>query len=152
MKAAQVSTGAAAPISAWQRERIQRLCRIFRCVDGRIARGQTMHKALVWFAWRWKNRSYKHAPGQRIHFGYGTLRALYSRWKASGRRPDSLIQHYRVRGQGVGLATVRAQAEAALAPGCQSFRAAFKCLKQPLGSESAYRYATPEPLRRALSS
>ena len=136
----------------WQIERVQRLTRIFRCVDRGLARGKRMHKMLVNHAWRWRDRHYKTDPARRIHFRYSTLVRLYYTWRAGGKTPAALALRYRranwkaTRGQVVELSKL------CLAPETVSFSAAYRRLKAPGVTESAYRYATPTRLRAALAA
>jgi hypothetical protein len=79
----------------WQRERVQRLARICRCLDRGCAAGKPLRKMLVRFAWKWNGRRYKGEPARRMRLAKATLRYLYRRWKASGGNPAALALNYR---------------------------------------------------------
>ena len=133
----------------WQRERLQRLARICRCLDRGQAGGKRLHEMLVWFTWRWKGRHYKSDPKRRIRLGYGTLKRLYRRWKASGGNPAALALNYRapvkVRpGLAVEFARICVNSDV------RSFTEAHGRLPRPVATWFAYRLSLPPMLRRRV--
>jgi hypothetical protein len=147
------SPPARATISAnWQRERVQRLTRIFRCIDRGLASGKRLNKMLVKHAWRWRARHYKANPAQAIHFRKCTLLRLYYMWRDGGRTPDTLALHYWRGNRKATMGQVIELSRFCLAPETKSFSAAYRKLATPGATESAYRYATPARLRAAVAA
>ena len=137
----------------WQRERIQRAARICRCIErGQVGGKRTIHKMLVRFAWIWKDRHYTCDPTRRIRFSYPTLRRLYYAWKNGGRNPDALALWYWRGNRRASMCQVLKLATFCLEAETMSFSAAYRRLKAPGVTESAYRYATPTRLRAALAA
>jgi hypothetical protein len=137
--------------SNWQRERVQRLTRIFRCIDGGLARGKRLNKMLVKHAWRWRARHYKANPAQAIHFRKSTLLRLYYTWRDGGRTPDTLALHYWRGNRKASLGQVIELSKLCLAPDTKSFSAAYRKLANPGATHWAFRVATPAPLRAAVA-
>jgi hypothetical protein len=137
------------PIS-WQRERVQRLARICRCLDRGRVNGKRLHEMLVWFAWRWKARTYKCDPTRKIRFSYVTLRRLYNQWRANAGNPGALALRYRApvklrRGHVQQFAGLCINSEA------RSFAEAYGKLPRPRATVYAYRLALgARPLRRVV--
>ena len=136
--------------SPWQRERVQRLARICRCMDRGAAQGKRVHEMLVWFAWRWKGRQYKCEPTRSIQFGYGTLKMAWYRWKNGGRTPNSIALHY------CGPRKLEAKhielfANACLVSGVTSLAAARRQLPRPAATMWAYRHALPLSVRSRIT-
>jgi hypothetical protein len=133
----------------WQRERVQRLARIFRCLDRGQAKGRRLHERLVRFAWKWNGRRYKGEPARRFRLAKGTLRNLYRRWKASGGNPASLALHYRAPVKlrpGLALDFARV----CISSDVRSFTEAHGRLPRPVATWFAYRLALPASLRRRI--
>jgi hypothetical protein len=133
----------------WQAERIRRLWRICRCLDRGRANGKRLHKILVGFAWRWKRRHYKNDPSRQIQFGYGTLKRLYLRWKASGGNPAALALNYRApvkvrQGLAVEFARVCVNSDV------RSFTEAHGRLPRPVATWFAYRLSLPPIMLRQV--
>jgi hypothetical protein len=135
--------------TGWQRERVQRLARIFRCMDRGQAEGRRMHEMVVWFTWRWKRRLYKNDPSRSIRFGYGTLKRLYRRWKASGGNPAALALNYRApvkvrQGLAVEFARICVNSDV------RSFTEAHGRLPRPVATWFAYRLSLPPMMLRQV--
>ena len=128
------------PQIGWQLERVQRLARICRCLDRGQANGKRLHEALVWFAWRWKARTYKCDPCRKIRFSYVTLRRLYNQWKANAGNPVALALRYRAP---VKLRKGHVQQFAAICINSpsRSFAEAYGRLPRPRATVYAYRLA-----------
>jgi hypothetical protein len=137
--------------SHWKRERVQRLCRIFHCIERGQSRGKTIRKMLVGHAWRWKGRHYKSSPERPIRFTRGTLLRLFYQWQNGGKTPESLTLRYRCGNQKASSGRVVELMRLCLVPGTMSFSVAYRRLQEPGATESAYRYATPSPLRAAVA-
>ena len=138
--------------SNWQRERVQRLVRIFHCIVLGSARGKRLHKMLVNHAWRWRGRCYKSDPARAIHFRYGTLLRLYYVWRNGGKTPDALALGYWRGNRRASICQVMEVARLCLAHEAPSFSAAYRALKAPGATEGAYRHAMPARLQAALAA
>ena len=138
--------------SNWQRERVQRLTRIFRCLDRGLAHGKRLNKMLVKHAWRWRGRHYKSSPEQAIHFRKCTLLRLYYTWRDGGRKPEVLALRYWRGNRKASMGQVIELSKFCLSPETKSFRAAYRELATPGATESAYRHATPARLRAAVAA
>lgn len=136
----------------WQRERVQRLARICRCIDAGRTSGKRIHEILVWFAWRWKGCFYKCDSARPIRFGYGTLMRCYYAWRSSGGDVVALALRYRCGNQKVSTSKSLKLSKLCLAPEAKSFSAAYRGLIAPGATESAYRYAMLARLRAALAA
>jgi hypothetical protein len=135
----------------WKRERIQRATRIFRCLERGRARGKSLAGMLVKHAWRWRGRHFKADPARRIHFRKSTLLRLYYQWVKGGRKPEALALHYRCGNQKITTSQVVELTRLCLPSETRSFSAAYRKLAAPGATASAFRYATPPPLRRAVA-
>ena len=135
----------------WQRERVRRLARICRCLERGQAAGKSLRRMVRLHAWRWRGRHYKTAPLRSIHFKASTILRIYRMWRKGGRTPDTLALHYWRGNRRVSTCQVVALSKLCLAPNTQSFSAAYRELKAPGATESAYRYATPARLIVALN-
>jgi hypothetical protein len=136
----------------WQRERVQRLARICRCIDrGKVA-GNPLRRMVRLHAWRWRGRHYKTAPSRSIHFKASTILRIYRMWRKGGRTPAALALHYWRGNRKVSIAQVVELSKLCLAPETRSFSAAWRKLESPGATESAYRHATPPRLRAALAA
>jgi hypothetical protein len=135
----------------WQRERVQRLARICRCIDAGQARGKRMHEMLVNHAWRWRARQYKSDPARPIRFRYSTLLRLYYTWRKGGRIPDALALHYWRGRPKATMGQVVELSKLCLAPETSSFSAAYRKLQAPGATECAFRYAMPARLKGAVA-
>jgi hypothetical protein len=126
-------------LKGWQRERVQRLARICRCIDRGRAQGKTIHKMLVKHAWRWKDRHYKCDPSRRIRFGHKTLLRHYYRWLNGGRVPAAVALN--LHGPEVRVTTARALKLARLLLKSQTltFSAGYRQLRLPRATEAAHR-------------
>jgi hypothetical protein len=141
---------AISPPRGWKREYVYRAARIFRCMDRGQAGGKRLHEMLVWFTWRWKGRHYKSDPKRRIQLGYGTLKRLYRRWKASGGNPAAIALKYRApvklrKGHVLDFARVCINSPS------RSFAEAYGRLPRPRATVFAYRlHLGPKLLRRII--
>lgn len=140
---------AISPPRGWKREYVYRAARIFRCMDRGQAGGKRLHEMLVWFTWRWKARHFKSDPKRRVQLGYGTLKRLYRRWKASGGNPASIALKYRApvklrKGHVLDFARVCVNSDV------QSFTEAHGRLPRPRATWFAYRLALPAGLRQRV--
>ena len=138
--------------SCWQRERVQRLSRICRCLDRGQAAGKRLRRMVRLHAWRWRGRLYKCDPARAIHFRASTILRAYRMWRKGGSTPAALALHYWRGNRKVSVGQVVKLSKLCLAPETRSFSAAYRRLKTPGATESAYRYATPAPLRAALAA
>ena len=136
----------------WQRERLQRLARICRCLDRGQAAGRQLGKMLTRFVWVWRDRHYTCEPARRIRFSYGTLRRLHYTWVNGGSTPDALTLGYSRGNRRASKCQVMELAKLCLARETPSFSAAYRKLKSPGVTESAYRHATPARLRAAVAA
>ena len=136
----------------WQRERVQRLARIFRCLDRGLAEGKPLRRMVVAHAWRWRGRHYKTDPSRPIRFGLSTIARLYRNWRKGGRIPAALALRHWSAGRKASTGQVVKLSKRCLAPRTRSFSAAYRHLSAPGATESAYRYATPARLRAALAA
>jgi hypothetical protein len=107
---------------------------------------------IVLHAWRWRGRCYKCDPKRAIRFRYSTLLRLYYDWCNGGRTPETLALHYWRGNRKASIGQVVKLLELCLAPETRSFSAAYRKLIAPGATESAYRHATPAPLRAALAA
>ena len=73
-------------------------------------------------------------------------------WQNGGRTPAALALHYWRGKRKATMAQVTELAELCVTPDAMSFSQAFRALKVPGATESAYRYATPKRLRVALAA
>lgn len=135
----------------WQRERVQRLARICRCLDRGLAAGKRLRRMVRFHAWRWRDRHYKCDPARAIHFKGSTIFRVYRIWRSGGRTPAALGLHYWHGRRKASLVQVVKLSKLCLAPGNMSLSAAYRGLKAPGATESAFRVATPAPLRAALA-
>ena len=141
--------GAGSSFTTWQGERVNRLARIFRCIDRGRANGKRLHEMLVWFTWRWKGRRYKCDPARRIRFARGTLGHLYRRWKASGGNPAALALRYRAPVKiRPGLAFDFARL--CIDSDVRTFTEAHGRIPRPVATFYAYRLALSASLRRRI--
>jgi hypothetical protein len=136
----------------WRRERVQRLSRICRCLDRGLAAGKRLRRMVRFHAWRWRGRHFKCDPTRAIHFKASTIRRVYRMWRKGGRTPAALALRYRCGNQKVSTSQVVELSKTCLAPETKSFSQAYRKLKAPGATESAFRYATPAPLRAALAA
>jgi hypothetical protein len=128
------------------------LDRICRCIEGRRAKGQSLHKALLWFSWYWKDRCYKTSPAQRIRFGYGTLRRIYYTWRAAGGNAEALqLRYWGNSKDRLGIDAIMRMAEQCLVPGVRSLSAAHRQISPTKRTHHAYRHAMPARLRKGVA-
>lgn len=59
--------------------------------------GVSVRKAVKFFTWFWRDRSYRTAPHIKAKFGQATLVALYYRWRRHGKSPNCFALHYAAR-------------------------------------------------------
>ena len=137
--------------TSWQHERLLRLNRICRCLDRGRAAGKRLRRMVRLHAWRWRGRHYKCDPARAIHFKASTILRVYRIWRNGGRTLAALALHYWRGNRKVSVAQVVKLSKLCLVPETRSFSAAYRRLKTPGATESAYRYATPVRLRAALA-
>ena len=150
--APDVPSGAIISRSSWQRERAQRLARIFRCLDRGRQEGRPLRKMLIKHAWRWKDRCYKCDPARAIRFGRSTLLRLYYQWKRGGCTLASIALRYANANRKLPANQVLAVARLCAAPGVPSFAAAWRQVQNPLATYHAFRHAMPARVRNELAS
>jgi hypothetical protein len=121
-------------------------------VEGRCAGGQSLHKAVRWFAWYWRNRFYKSDPSRPIRLSAQTIIRLFYRWKSEGRTPGAVALRYRSSLQKLAPGDVIELARRCLAPGARSFSGTWRELPNPRASSSAFSYATQPALRERLAA
>jgi hypothetical protein len=125
--------------ATWQRERILRLARIFRCVEQGRKSGKRLHRQLVRFARRWNGKRYNSDSARSMHLTYPTLVRLYYLWRAGGK--SALETRYHGPKRKIGSADLRTLLELCLRPDISGFSAAYRQLPAPLAGESSYRRA-----------
>ena len=81
----------------WERERAMRLHRACKTIERRSAAGMPVRKAVQYFAWFWKDRTYRTAPHIKTRFGKATLVTLYYHWLRNGKSPSCFVLHYAAR-------------------------------------------------------
>lgn len=150
--AGEVAATPASRSSAWQRERAARLHRICGCIEGRIKRGQTLAKAVRWFAWYWSERFYKCDRARPIRFGAKSIVRLFYRWKDGGKSPSALALRYRSGRPSLNSADLARFLKVCLLPEVSSFHAAHAKLQAPAGRADAYRHAAGTGLRESLGA
>lgn len=136
--------------SLWQRERARRLHFIFLRIERRRAAGQSLRRAVRWFAWYWKDRTYKCDPHRAMRFSSNTLVRLFYRWQNGGRTPEALVLHYRSGRSKLGPAKLTQMARACATPGVRSFLEAWRQIPNAPATHSAFRHAMPAQLRTIL--
>jgi hypothetical protein len=136
---------------AWQRERVQRLVRIFRCLDRGRQRGKRLRKMLMLHAWRSRGRYYKADPARPIRFSYSTLLRLFYQWRQGGRTTAALALRYHGNRK-TSLPQVVELAKLCQAPETLSFSAAYRKLARPGATECAFRLAIPPHLKVSLAT
>lgn len=139
-------------LKGWQHEREQRLARICRCIDRGRGQGKAIHKMLIKHAWRWKARTYKADTGRRIRFGYGTLRRCYYRWMRDGRTAAAVALRYGSANRKLPADQVLELARLCATPGVASFAAAWRQLRKPTATRSAFSHAMPPRVRKELAA
>ena len=147
-----VPPGASLSPKGWQRERVQRLARIFRCIDAGRARGKRLHKMLTRFAWIWRTRNYKCDPAREIHF----QGARFCGFTIHG----GILAGHRTRlpfttGAGIArrqLARWLSCRSCAWRPRPRVSVPAYRTLKSPNATHWAYRKAMPPRLKAALAA
>jgi hypothetical protein len=140
----------------WLTERARILQRICKTVEGRRARGQSLHRALRWHVWCLRRRTYKSAPGKRVRLCEGTLGRIYYAWLASGRDPRAFALNYKFSRQPVSADVTRAFIRANAAPQVFSMHAAWRHLREtwdqgiPLPNARTLIESLPTETRKAL--
>jgi len=135
---------------AWQRERVQRLARICRCLDRGSAQGKPVSRMLIKHAWRWKGRFYKADPARPIRFRLTTLRRIYYAWKSGGRVPAAIALRYRSGNSKLALRDVLTVARRCASFPVGSYRAAWDHVGPRAATADACRKATPAHIRTLL--
>jgi hypothetical protein len=149
---AGASSPATSFLKGWQRERIQRLARICRCIDRGRQQGKRLRKIVILHAWRWRGRHYKSDPKRPIRFKASTILRTYYAWRNGGRTPATLaLGYWRGNRRASGCQVVELS-KLCLAADTKSFSAAYRSLKSPGATESAYRRAMPARVRIALAN
>ncbi len=136
----------------WQGERLRRLARICRCLYRGQAAGKRLRRMVRFHAWRWRGRRYKCDPARAIHFKASTILRIYRMWRNGGRTPAALALHYWHGNRKASPGQVIKLSKLCLVPETISFSEAYRKLRAPGATESAYRYATPARLRKALAA
>jgi len=137
-------------VSPWQRERSRKLDRMFRCIEGRIQRGQTIRRSVRLFAWFHKNRMYRCEPTRRFRVSRKSLIRLFYKWRASGKTPECLLIKYRLSTSLISRGKIFELARICVESGTTSFLTGYRKLSEPIRTVDAYNHATPAPLRAAL--
>lgn len=78
----------------WVMERADRLHRFCKSVERRRAAGVSVRRAVEYFAWFWRDRSYRTAPKIKAKFSRSRLVVLYYLWLRSGRSPGCFVVNY----------------------------------------------------------
>ena len=146
------SGAGASACTAWQRERLQRLVRICRCLDRGRANGKRLRKMLTRFAWIWKGRHYKCDPARPIRLTRSTLLRIYRQWKRGGRTPAAIALRYWITSRKLPASQVLAMARRCVAPNARSFAAAWRQAENPLATYGAFWHAMPPRLRKQLAA
>ena len=150
--APDVPSGASLFPKGWQRERMQRLARICRCLDRGQTAGKRLRRMVRFHAWRWRGRHYKAAPSRPIRFNAGTILRIYYAWRKGGRTPAALALHYWRGNRRASRCQVIELSKLCLLPETKSFSAAYRRLATPGAAESAYRRAMSARLQAALAA
>lgn len=137
-------------VPKWQRERARRVNRICRCIEGRLARGQSLRRAVRWFAWYWRDRHHRSDPARPIRLGAETIVRLLRQWRAGGRTHQAVALRFRPGLQTLTPGNVLELARLGLAPGVRSLRAAYEQLASPPVTASAFFHAMPIEVRKPL--
>jgi hypothetical protein len=137
-------------VPKWEIERARRVHRICRCIEGRHARGQSLHRAVRWFAWYWRGRHYNSDPARPMRLGAQTIRRLLYQWRAGGRTPEAVALQWHRGAQKLAAGAVLDLARIGQAPGIRTFQAAYDQLPSPIVSASAFYYAMPAEVRKPL--
>ena len=138
--------------TGWQRERIQRLARICRCLERGQASGKRLRRMVRFHAWRWRDRHYECDPARAIRFKASTILRIYRLWRKGGGTPAALALHYWRRNRKAYLSQVIELSKLCLAPETNSFSAAYRKLPNPGATHWAFRVAIPARLRVALAA
>ena len=139
-------------IKAWQRERMQRLARICRCIDRGRQQGKRIRKMVILHAWRWRGRHYKCDPERRIRFRASTLLRIYYQWKRGGRTQAAIALRYRSGNRKLPAGKVLELARACAQPGVRSFHQAYGQVANPRATVSAFWHAMPAQVRERLAA
>lgn len=138
--------------STWQSERVCRLLHILRGLDRRVLAGQSLIRSAARAARRWRGHHYKSRPGGTVQFSQKTLIRLFYLWRRNGRTAEALQLRYRpIVRRKVRPEDVVNLLQACASPEITSLRQAYRQLKTPMGSESAYRHNITPGQRRLLS-
>ena len=146
------SGAGASSSTGWQRERLQRLLRICRCLERGRQQGKPLRKMLVKHAWRWKNRHYACDPEMAIRFTRGTLLRVYYQWKRGGQTPAAIALRYWSTNRKLPASHVLAMARRCAAPNARSFAAAWRQAENHLATYDAFWKAMPPRVRKQLAA
>lgn len=132
-------SGAGTP-RGWELERVNRLQRLFRSIEGGRKKGKCVRRLCARFASHWKNRRYKCNPERSILLSSRTLCTLYYAWRKGGRTAAALAHRYRPAPKIGPFREIEVLA-GCLRAGISTFRAALRELGHPVAKECSYRRA-----------
>ena len=84
-------------ISAWHRERAERLHRICNSIASRSSRGDRKRKIIQWFVWRYKSRCHKCEPSRPLKITRSAIERALRIWKRGGQVAAVLLPQYKPR-------------------------------------------------------
>lgn len=142
----------------WARERLKRLAGIFAAIERQVQKGSSVSAAIRTAARRWRNKTYKTAPGRKVMFSAETLDRLWYRYVRAGKNIAVCDLHYKAGagGKKVGDDVALLLARLALDGDHASMASAIKAVsseKFPNGtapSQSAFYRRLPARTRKAL--
>lgn len=91
----------------WICERANRLHRFCKSVERRRAAGVSVRKAVEYFAWFWRDRTFQTAPLIKVRLSKSRLVVLYYEWCRGGRSPKCFLLNYGTRRPPVSQGQVR---------------------------------------------
>jgi hypothetical protein len=146
MAADRNSPLSAAAFSTWLVEDSVLMDRICRRMEVRLSRGQKLNRVVKLFARRWNGKAYKANQGRKIHLSQSSLIRRFYKWRAHGRRAESVQLGYARANRPTPAHDRLVQvAEAAANPGISSFKSAVQAIPdRTVGVDSFYRAIPPD--------
>jgi hypothetical protein len=141
-----------ASISPWQQERNHRFHKICQNIAARIARGQSLHQAVTYYAWYYRGKFYHSEPARPIRLSHKTLIRIFGEWRAAGQSPEAFALGYRSGREKLSPAKLLRFVQASLAPGVRSHRMAHARCRDTAATASAYSHALPRTIKNALAA
>jgi hypothetical protein len=139
-----------AKLSPWQAERTRRVLRILRCIKARVERGQSLKRAVTYFAWYHRGAVYKCDPSRRLRLSRKTIVRLYCAWQNSGYSAAVLAYKYRSTRSQLTKAKLKAFVRACLEPRTMTYAAAFGLLGDTSVTISCYQKGLPGHVKASL--